>query len=167
MLRHILNDSWTAERQKNPSSNQNEVEPFVQVLRKVRERYAGKPITTWQLLQVFAEDLPASDRYEGRKSLDWFYEGWVNGTAIPRLQLSGVRFTPAGKSNAVTGRIVQEDAPAGLVAPVPIYGLQGKTLVFLGRIFADGHETRFRLHAPPSVRKLELDPYQSILRQVK
>jgi len=164
MLRHILNDSWTAERQKNPSSNQNEVEPFVQVLRKVRERYAGKPITTWQLLQVFAEDLPASDRYEGRKSLDWFYEGWVNGTALPRFELQVVRMVFRGNSILVSGTILQKDAPKELITSVPIYAaMPGDRRVFLGRIFADGPESSFRLTSPRGIKRLLIDPEQTVL----
>ena len=34
--------------------------------------------------------VPESLRFEGRKSLDWFFDGWVNGTAIPSLEVSGV-----------------------------------------------------------------------------
>ncbi len=61
----------------------------MRALRKVRERYEGKPITTRELLHVFEEDLPRPLWYEGHKSLDWFYEGWVNGTAIPHLKSAG------------------------------------------------------------------------------
>ena len=48
---------------------------------------SGKAISTRELLQVFEEELPPSLRYEGKQSLDWFYEGWVNGTALPHLEL--------------------------------------------------------------------------------
>jgi len=163
MLRHILNDSWAADKQKRQAPNQD-LEPFVHAVRKVRERYAGKPITTWQLLQVLAEDLPPSDRYEGRKSLDWFYEGWVNGTALPRFELQGVKMIPRGNSMAVTGTILQKDAPKELITSVPIYAaMPGERRVFLGRIFADGPETSFRLNALPGLKRLLVDPEQTIL----
>jgi hypothetical protein len=164
MLRHILNDSWAADQRKSRASNQDEVEPFVRALRRVRERYAGKPITTWQLLQVFAEDLPESDRYEGRKSLDWFYGGWVNGTALPRFQLQGVRMTTKESSVAVSGTILQKDAPKELVTSVPIYAaMPGDRRVFLGRVFADGPESSFRLTAPQGAKRLLVDPEETIL----
>jgi hypothetical protein len=164
MLRHILNDSWAADRRKNRASSQDEVEPFVRALRKVRQRYAGEPITTWQLLQVFAEELPESDRYEGRKSLEWFYEGWVNGTALPRFELQGVRMAPKANSVAVSGTILQKDAPKELVTSVPIYAaMPGERRVFLGRVFADGPESSFRLTAPQGTKRLLVDPEQTIL----
>ena len=49
----------------------------------------GNPISTSELMDVFAEELPTSLRYEGKKSLDWFLEGWINGTALPKLELKG------------------------------------------------------------------------------
>ena len=33
------------------------------------------------------EDLPPALRYEGKTSLDWFLDGWINGTSLPKLEL--------------------------------------------------------------------------------
>ena len=67
-------------------------------MRKLRERYQGQEVSTRDFQQVLEEELPEALRYEGKKSLDWFFEGWVNGSAIPKLQLKDVRFRrqPAG-----------------------------------------------------------------------
>jgi len=119
-------------------------------------------------LEVFAEELPASLRYEGQASLDWFLEGWVNGTALPRLELQGVRFAPKGAGIMVTGAILQKDAPDSLVTSVPIYAAgPGKSLRLLGRVFADGPESAFRLSAPAGTHKLVLDPYGTVLTSPK
>jgi len=68
MLRCMLQDAAAEDQDKDkrtaPRPNEGE-DPFVQVLRKLRERYEGKAISTRQLLQVFAESLPPSLRYEG------------------------------------------------------------------------------------------------------
>ena len=89
-------------------------EPFVRALRKVRQRYEGRSISTSELLDVFAEDLPPALRYEGKSSLDWFLEGWINGTSLPRLELkaSEVHAERTGGS-VVSGTILQKDAPPG------------------------------------------------------
>ena len=136
-------------------------------LRKFRERYEGKAITTRELLQVFAEDLPPSLRYEGKASLDWFLEGWVNGTSLPKLELQSVKFAAKANGVAVTGLIRQKDAGDNLVTSVPIYAVSGGTQVLLGRVFADGPETSFHLSAPPGTHKLLLDPYGTILTAPK
>jgi hypothetical protein len=167
MLRSTLEDAATEAARKDAAQRATE-EPFVRSLRKVRERYEGKAITTRELLDVFAEDLPPSLRYEGKASLDWFLDGWVNGTSLPKLKLQGVKFTETPKGVSVTGVIRQEDAEENLVTSVPIYAVvSGRAPVLLGRVFADGAESRFHLTAPPGTRKLLLDPNGTILSAPK
>jgi hypothetical protein len=144
----------------------SEDEPFVRFLRKLRERYAGKEMTLHDLQKTAEEGLPQAAWYDNRKSLEWFFDGWVNGTAIPRIELSDVKVAGKGSNAIVTGTVTLEDAPDDLVTSVPIYGVVGtQTPVFLGRVFADSHKSKFRLPVPPETRRLLLDPYQTILTQ--
>lgn len=138
-------------------------ELFVRALQRVRERYQGKVITTRELLDVLSEDLPASLRYEGRKSLDWFYDGWVSGTAIPRFEVQSVKYLDKNGSTAISGVLLQKDAPKALVSSVPIYATVGSKAVFVGRIFAEGPETPFKLSAPQGARRVAVDPGQTLL----
>jgi Peptidase family M1 domain len=161
MLRSMLKDS-APEDGMTPAD-----EPFVRALRKLRERFQGKSISTQDLMDAFAEELPASLRYEGKKSLDWFLEGWVNGTSLPRLELKAVKFTPKGSASVVTGTILQQDAPEDLVTSVPVYAVMSGKQVFLARVFADGEESTFHLNAPAGVRKIVLDPNETVLTSLK
>jgi hypothetical protein len=135
----------------------------LRALNKTRQRFQEKSITTHDLLQVFEEELPPSLWFEGKQSLDWFYEGWVNGTALPHFELHGVKYTQKPGGSVVTGTIVQDDAPKDLVTPVPVYAVGGGKTVLLGQVFADGPETSFHLSAPAGTRKVVLDPYQTLL----
>ncbi len=167
MLRTMLRDAAQEGQTKGQSSG-NVEEPFVRALKKVRERYQGKSISTVELLDVFADDLPSALRYEGKRSLDWFLNGWVNGTSLPKLELRGVKFTPKGAGLVVSGTILQKDAPQDLVTSVPVYAVfAGKQLTLLGRVFADGEESSFHLTAPARVHKIVLDPYETILTSPK
>lgn len=165
MLRMMLQD---AERESRTSSSGATEEPFLRALRRVRERYQGRAISTRELMDVFAEELPPSLQYEGKKSLDWFLEGWVNGISLPRLELKGVKYLGKGTRVTVSGTIVQKDGSRDLVTSVPVYAVAaGKQLKFLGRVFADGEETGFRLSAPAGTRKIVLDPYETVLTAPK
>lgn len=166
MLRSMLQDA--EDGGKNQTSGRNKDEPFVRSLRKIRERYEGKSITTRELLDVFAEDLPSSLRYEGKSSLDWFLSGWINGTSLPRIELQSVKFVTKANATVVTGVIRQKDAPEDLVTSVPIYAVvSGKPPVLLRRVFADGVETSFHLAAPAGTHKLLLDPNGTVLTAPK
>ncbi|MFY9647925.1 MAG: M1 family aminopeptidase, partial [Terriglobales bacterium] len=176
MLRCMFRDAASHDSQPSESETVsrsrkgrlNPDEPFFRALRKIRERYAGKRISTEGLIQVFEEELPRPLWYEHRHKLDWFLEGWINGTAMPELETREIRIAEKAGVNTVTGTIVQKDAPDDLVTAVPVYGAAaGNALVFLGEVLADGAETTFRLTVPTGVSKILLDPKQTILTSPK
>ena len=168
MLRTMMKDAALQESGRRGQSGEREEEPFMRALRRVRQRYEGRSISTSQMMDVFAEDLPPALRYEGKKSLDWFLEGWINGISLPKLELKAVKIIPKGAGAVVSGTILQKDAPQDLVTSVPVYAVvAGKQTVLLGRVFADGEESSFRLAAPAGVRKIVLDPNETILTSPK
>jgi hypothetical protein len=116
---------------------------------------------------VFEAQLPKSLWYEGRKSLDWFYDAWLSGTAVPTFQLHDIKIVNKTGQTVVSGTIVQDDAPETIVTAVPLYALVGNKQVFLRRVLADGRETFFRITAPAGTRKLLLDPEQTLLSRAK
>lgn len=166
MLRCMLRDSQNVSRSRNGPAQAEE--PFFRGLRRVRERYAGKTMNTQQLIQIFEEELPRPLWFENRRSLDWFVDGWINGTAMPRLEAHDVRISAKQNGVLVTGTLVQKDTPDDLVTAVPVYGVTaGSASVLLGTVLADGEETSFRLNGPVGVRKIVLDPKQTILTTPK
>jgi hypothetical protein len=172
MLRSMLRDSETSSRSRkgraNPAGPINPDEPFFRALRKARDRYAGKTISTQQLIQVFEEELPRPLWYEKRPKLGWFLEGWIEGTAIPELETQDIHITEKNGVTTVTGVIVQKDVPDDLVTAIPVYATTASNAqVFLGEVLADGPDTTFRLTAPADVRKIILDPQQTILSAPK
>ena len=168
MLRSMMRDAATTpgSRRRGAAETQSAEEPFIRSLRTVRERYEGRSITTRELLRVFEEQLPPSLWYEGKKSLDWFYQSWINGTAIPKIELQAVKYAEKTGSSTITGTVLQKSIPNELVTSVPVYAvIAGKTLL-IGRVFADGPETQFHLTAPSGTRKIILDPNQTLLTRV-
>ncbi|MBZ5648215.1 MAG: hypothetical protein LAN37_13445 [Acidobacteriia bacterium] len=168
MLRHLLRDESAAPG-ADPDSR------FLGMLRSLYQAHRGREISTSDLQKAAEEALPRSAWFEGRRSLDWFSAGWVNGIAIPRLELASVRISGRSGKPVATGTVTQDDAPARLVTAVPVYARvisrprpaaqEEEKLVYVGRIFADGPETAFRFPVPAGTRKLALDPYHTVLRQ--
>lgn len=162
MLRSMINEAATGGDVRRAAGE----EPFVRVLRRLRQEMEGKSVTTARLLHAFEEELPPSLRYERKKSLAWFLDGWVNGKAVPGLQLKGVRIVRGANQATVSGTLEQKDAPADLVTSVPIYAVvPDKPPQWIGRVFADGAESSFRLTAPVNTRRIVLDPDGTVLAQ--
>ena len=158
MLREMFRDASRTSDHPNGSD-----EVFVSVLRSIYERFRGREITNADLEQAIESALPRTLWFENRRSLDWFFDGWVNGTAFPRFEIRDARFSAAAGKPTVSATVLQLDAPDDLVTSIPVYGVVGETRRYLGRVFAEGRETRFTLPAPPGVRRLVLDPYQTVL----
>ncbi len=158
MLRQMFRDaSRTAE---DPDGNDR---VFLALLRDLYDRYQEKEITNANFEQAVEAVLPKSLWFENRKSLDWFFDGWVNGTAFPRLEIKDARYSAKTGKAMVSATVIQDDAPDDLVTSVPVYGLAGDNKIYLGRVFAEGQETRINLPVPPGVKRLILDPYQTVL----
>jgi hypothetical protein len=165
MLRTMMRD---AERKGGTvGSRKAEGEPFLRALRRLRTEYEGRAVNNAQLMAVLQSELPSSLWYEGHKSLDWFYESWVNGSAVPAFELRGLKFTDKPGSTVISGTIIQEHGPASLVTAVPLYASRAGKNIFLGQVFAEGKETAFHISAPAGVRKALLDPEQTLLARGK
>lgn len=159
MLRHLLRDPA-------PSTGAVASDPdarFFQVLHALRRRFEGRQLSTADLQKAFEEALPAELHFEGKRSLDWFLEGWIQGTALPRFELQNVRFSTVGGKRIARGKLLQKDAPDTLITSVPLYAATPRGNVLAGRVFADGPETEFRLTVPAGSRKLLVDPFQTVL----
>lgn len=165
MLRSMLLDAQGA---GNSSKNSITNDPFIRILRHIRNQYEGRVLSTSELIQAFEKELPKPLWYEDNKSLDWFYQSWVNGTAIPRIELDDLKFHDrTTKAVVVTGKIKQEDAPDNLITLVPIYAMAAGRNVLIGQVFADEPSVTFQLTAPAGTRKVVLDPYHTLLTREK
>lgn len=156
MLRWMLRDA-----SRTPSNPNGDDTVFLGLLRNLVQQYRGKEITNSDFEEAVEAVLPRSLWFENRKSLDWFFDGWVNGTAFPQLELSGAKVV----GGTASGTILQNSAPFDLVTSVPVYGVAGDRQIYLGRVFAEGAETHFSLPAPEGVKDLELDPYHTVLTE--
>ena len=166
MLRNMLRDTENL-RDARLGKSQPSDEPFVRGLRKLRDRYAGRAITTHELFSVFEEDLPKPLWYEGRRSLDWFVQGWVEGDSLPHLSIQNSKIVRKDKTTDASGTILQTEAPSDLVTPVPVYAATDRGNRFLGTVLADGPQTPFRFTVPADTRRIVLDPHQTLLTSPK
>ncbi len=166
MLRCMMRDSEMAAHSRKAPANPDE--PFFRALRKARDKFAGKAMSTRDLMQIFEEELPRPLWYNNHHNLDWFLDNWIDGTAIPELATREIRLNTKGGVTTVSGLILQKNAPDNLITAIPVYGVAAaNSLVFLGEVLADGPETLFHFTTAASIHKLVIDPNQTILSSPK
>ena len=72
----------------------NADEPFFRALRKIRERYAGKSISTAGTdRKCFEEELPRPLWYDNRHKLDWFLKVGSTAPRFPQLEAREIRIS--------------------------------------------------------------------------
>jgi hypothetical protein len=119
------------------------------------------------LQRAFEEVLPDSLTYEGSKSLDWFFDSWVNGASVPQFALANVRIAPSSAGGVkITGAIEESHAAKDTVTAVPVYAVDeaGKSN-FLAFVFVDEAKTEFALTAPAGTKQILMDPDGTLLRR--
>ncbi len=139
---------------------------FFSALKSLLAAAPNHKISTLDLQRAFEQVMPAQLGYEGHKSLDWFFDSWVNGDSIPQFSLEGVHMTPSAHKLKVTGTILQDHAAKDMVTAVPLYAVDaaGKSR-FLAFVFADDAKTEFTVTAPASTKQILLDPEETLLRR--
>jgi hypothetical protein len=139
---------------------------FFSALKGLLAAAPNHKISTLDLQRAFEQVMPAQLGYEGHKSLDWFFDSWVNGDSIPQFSLEGVHMTSSAHKLKVTGTILQDHAAKDMVTAVPLYAVDaaGKSR-FLTFVFADDVKTEFTVTAPASTKQILLDPEETLLRR--
>lgn len=149
---------------KSSSSSSDPDAVFFSVLRGLQSKLQGHLISNNDLKRAFESALPYSLRFEGKQSLDWFFDGWVDGNAIPRYEIEDLKFSAAESKTIAHALLHQKDAPESLVTSIPIYAASATGQpVFVSRVFADGEETAITLTVPRGTRRLLIDPYHTVL----
>src|SRR5215467_13203614 len=139
---------------------------FFSALKDLLAAAPNHKVSTVDLQRAFEQVMPASLGYEGKKSLAWFFDSWVNGDSIPQFSLENVHMTPVAGKLKVTGTVVQEHAARDMVTAIPMYTMDaaGKPK-FLGFVFADDAKTEFTLMAPSGTKQIVLDQEETLLRR--
>lgn len=99
--------------------------------------------------------------------MGWFFEQWVHGTAVPTYVFSWrVEPTPDGR-HLLKLRVRQDDVPPGFIMPVPLmieFAEGGPSYV---RVNVRGALTEAELILPEAPTRLEFNPLESVLAEVK
>jgi aminopeptidase N len=135
-------------------------ELFVRTLREFVKEHRGGAATTADLLATV-------NRVSGR-DWTWFFDQWIDGTAIPTYTWSYEVGAPgAGGKVPLTIQVKQEDVPEGflMMVPVRINLGSGQTGTFVARV--DKPENTFQVDLPARPLDLDFNPDFAVLATVK
>jgi len=149
MLRVLLTDQETGSDDR-----------FEAMIKDFYTTYYGRNATTQQFMAVV-------EKHAGIP-MDWFFEEWVDGSAIPRYTFSHVVEPLPDGQYRVRVRVRQDRVPEGFQMIVPIFldfGLGGYAYV---NILVEGSETVTELPLlPAEPEEVVFNPFESVLAEVR
>jgi len=146
MLRNLMLDTRTMGEDR-----------FIATMRDFYQTYRGKRAST--------EDFQRVVEHHTGIPMDWFFNEWVYGTAVPTYTFSWNAEPDSGGFSAHL-RVRQSDVPDdfAMYVPVLIKFAQGEALV---RLLVRGPTTETTLKLPAEPKTIELNPLESVLAEVK
>ena len=154
---HMLHEELRQPNTKNPD------ERFNTLLHTLMTKYSYRALSTDDLQHEVEAVMTKSMDLEGGRSMEWFFDQWVRGTAIPAYRVEfSARNTDKGF--LVRGKLFQENVPHSFLAPVPLYaGSTAGHSTYLGTVVASGPETSFHFISKTEPHKLVIDPQMTLL----
>ncbi len=149
MLRNLMIDFRTMQE-----------DAFIAMMQDFYHQYRGRRASTQNFQKVVEQHVGLD--------MSWFFDEWVQSTAIPSYTFSWHAEPAQGGHYTLRLRVRQEDVPNSFTMPVPLkIGFADTTLHAFVRIKVTGPVTETTLDLPAEPKRLELNPLESVLAEVK
>jgi peptidase M1-like protein len=141
-------------------SNQYGDAPFKQAMHDLVSSYRNKPASTEDFKAVMERHMPPWLDVDRNHRLDWFFNAYVYGTALPKYTVTG-EFTKKDDETEVHFKLSQSEVPSDFEMLVPLY-LQSEDnrVILLGRAKMIGTTT---VEQTVKVGKLSSAPKQLLV----
>jgi aminopeptidase N len=133
---------------------------FRGIMREFYQSYQGRRASTDDFRQVVERHV--------KQDMRWFFDQWVDGTAIPTYRVSSTTQPAEGGQYQVRLRIRQEDVPDGFQMYVPVTLDMGKGQLHRFRVKVKGPVSEIAL--PPvngKPKSIEFNDMEGVLAVVK
>jgi aminopeptidase N len=149
MLRGMLRDATGSDQ------------AFIDVLRDVLRTHRGGVASTRDFEAALARRVPGD--------WSWFFDAWVNGTAIPAYRWSySLASSPDGAGKYVaTLKVRQTDVPEGFKMSVPVAAELPGGRIERQRVMVDKAEETFTLSFAEKPKNLVFNPDDEVLSKTK
>jgi hypothetical protein len=133
---------------------------FSGIMREFYQSYQGRRASTDDFRQVVERHVKTDMR--------WFFDQWVDGTAIPTYRVSSTTVAADGGQFQVKLKVKQEGVPDGFQMYVPVTLEMGKGQLFRYRVKVKGPVSEITLPAVPAKPKsVKFNDLEGVLAEVK
>ena len=154
MLRSIM---WTPE---------DHDKAFIAMMHDFVDSYQDKQASTESFKRIAEKHVSKATDLTRNGKLDWFFDEWVYGTAVPRYHFD-YQLTPADSGKVTLHMtLTQSEVDEHFAMLVPVFVDFGKGMVRIGQFGAVGNSTRsFDVLLPSKPKSVALNAYKDILER--
>jgi hypothetical protein len=134
-------------------------DPFTETMRDFYTQYRGRSASTRDFQRVVEAHMGLP--------MGWFFDEWVYSSAIPTFVLSWRVDSMPEHPHVLHVRVRQEGVPRSFIMPVPLLIKFSDSAEVYVRVTSNGPLTEGQLALPRDPVRLELNPLQSVLANVK
>jgi aminopeptidase N len=148
---------------------QNHDEDFMAMMKDFATTYAGKNPSTADFQQIVEKHATPRLKLTSDGRLNWFFDEWVRGTAIPRYvaKLDAQPSAGGGGKYHISGTITQSEVPADFAMVVPIYlNFDKGSFAKLGDVAIVGNSTKnidVEVPLPKAPRSVTINAMHDVL----
>ncbi|HUP61021.1 MAG TPA: M1 family aminopeptidase [Thermoanaerobaculia bacterium] len=140
---------------------------FIAMMTDFVKSYSGKNPSTRDFQKIVEKHATPSLKITKDGKLDWFFNQWVHGTAIPKYESKFAVQDIGGGKYKVTGSITQSEVPENFAVVVPMYVHFDKTnYAKFGATMIVGSTTRpvdFEIALPKKPQKFSINANHDVL----
>jgi hypothetical protein len=155
---HMLHEMLRDPASKDPDAR------FREFLRAVLSEYRFKTLSTEAFQRAVEQHMTPAMDLEGNHKMDWFFEQWVRGTAMPHYTVK-FESKARGQEYTISGKLEQAGVEDVFTAAVPLYATPpgGGKAQRLGVVITTGPETHFRFTSQFHPAHVVIDPNMTLL----
>jgi aminopeptidase N len=139
--------------------------PFIAMMQEFVKEHLNRNASTEGFKRVVEKHMRASMDAARTGNMDWFFNQWVYGTAIPKYKLDYTVAEEGGKI-MLKGSIAQSEVPDDFVMMVPIYLDFDGQVMRMGAARLLGNTTLpMQVELPKKPKRVLLNYFHDVLEQ--
>jgi aminopeptidase N len=152
----------------DPRNPQDPDAAFIALMQDFTRTFHNRPASTEDFKAMVEKHMTPWMNVDGNGKMDWFFDSWVYGTGVPRIELN-YRVEPGASPNqyVLRGSIGLSGVPENFRTIVPLFLHQGKGVMRVGWLRVRGPDTPFSIPLGFKPDKLTMNEGEDILCTMK
>jgi hypothetical protein len=140
---------------------------FKDMMQDYCKTFDNKSASTEDFKAIVEKHMTRGMDLDGNHKMDWFFDQYVYGTAIPRYTLHATLSPTADGKTNLSGELDRSDVPENWKDAIPLYAHVGEKVVRLGLIAATHSKEPLNVLLPGKVDRVTINEYEDELAEVK